>query len=195
MRVTVVVLAGLAVGAATSLLQAHLNPPWLALVNSASPWLVPAFAAGVLARRYPVAAAAGLVTCVLEVAAYFLTASVRGFSGGLGYEAFWVACGLVGGPLAGTAGAAWRSDAARWRGLGAAVLPAAFLAEGLVGYGVRLHYWSSAVLFALLGVAAAVALGWPGRRAASLVRWLPPVLAAAVLAELALGLIYRGTFG
>jgi hypothetical protein len=39
---------GIVIGALTSFGQAHLNLPWSALVNSASPWLLGGFAAGAL---------------------------------------------------------------------------------------------------------------------------------------------------
>jgi hypothetical protein len=49
---------GIAIGAATALAQPHLGPPWSALVNSASPWLLGGFAAGALAGG-PVSGLAG----------------------------------------------------------------------------------------------------------------------------------------
>lgn len=189
-RVAIVLAAGLAVGAATSILQLHLHWPWLALVNSASPWVVPAFAVGAMKRRVQAAAAAGLAACLLEVAGYYATARLLGFQAGHLFVLFWTVCALAGGPLFGAAGWLWRAGPAKLRGLGAAALPAAFLAEGLAGYGLRLHYASSAVLFAVLGAAAAIMLGYPGRRSASLARWLVPVLAAGIIAELVLDLVY-----
>jgi Family of unknown function (DUF6518) len=178
-------------------LQRYLNTPWLALVNSASPWLAIAFATGAMWRGYRAAAVAGLATCVAEVAAYFLIAAIKGYPAGSGFVVFWTACGLAGGPLFGLAGRLWRGDAGNaaardLRGIGAAALPAAFLAEGLVGYGVRLHYTSSAILFAVVGAAAALALGLPAGRMRGLVRWLVPVLACGIVAELALGLVSGG---
>jgi hypothetical protein len=59
----------------------------------------------------------------------------------------------------------------------------------LIGSGVRLHDNGSTVLFVILGAAAAAGLGCPGHRSRSLARWLPPVLAAGILAELALSVI------
>jgi len=73
-----VVAAGLLVGAATSVLQKYLNLPWASLVNAASPWLVPMFAAGMLWGRPPAAALAGAATGLLELAGYYLTAAARG---------------------------------------------------------------------------------------------------------------------
>ena len=89
--VTLVVAAavlGLVVGGVTQVLQAHLDSPWLSLVNAASPWLFFAFAIG----------AAG-----------------------------------------------------RTRGLGPALLGGYFLAEA-ADYQWNLHYHSTALLFAVIGV-------------------------------------------
>ena len=157
-------IAGLAAGALTSILQAFLGFPWLALANAASPWLVPPFCAGAVRRRVGRAVAMGLVTCVCEVAGYYLTAALRGYSGDLRYELLWTACALAGGPVSGAAGWLWRRGAGRLRLLGAAALPAAFLAEGLLNYGVRLHYTSSAVLFTCVAAGASVILGWTALR-------------------------------
>ncbi len=67
---------GIAIGAATALLQPHLSQPWSALANSASPWLLGGFAAGALAARRRLAVTAGLSACAVMVAAYYVTAAV-----------------------------------------------------------------------------------------------------------------------
>ena len=131
-RLRLLVLAlilGLAVGALTSILQKYLDSPWLALVNSASPWLAPAFAVGVAGRRVRDSALAGLVVCAAELLGYYATAELRGFPAGDGILLFWTVCGVVGGPLFGAAGLLWREGSGRLRGLGLALLGGAFLAE------------------------------------------------------------------
>jgi hypothetical protein len=193
-RAVIVVLTGLAVGVATSVLQQYLDSPWLALVNAASPWLVPAFVVGAMERWPLPAAVAGLATCVLEVAGYYVTTSLRGFAVSTAFIGFWGVCAVLGGPLFGVAGCLWRSGSERLRGLGATAVPAAFISEGVIAYGLRLGYTSSMVLFVLLGVAALVLLGVPGRRLASAVGWLLPVLALGIVAQLALGLVYTQSF-
>src|SRR3569833_3017488 len=142
-RLGAVVVAGLVMGAVTSVLQKYLNSPWLSLVNAASPWLAPA-------------------------------------------------CAVGGGPVLGLAGWLRRQD--RVPGRGASVLAAAFLAEAAVGYGWRLHYTSSAILFALIGVAVAVLLGLRDRRHPAICRWLLVTVPAGAVAELILGLVYDQSF-
>jgi uncharacterized protein DUF6518 len=183
---------GLAVGAATSVLQAYASPPWLSLVNSASPWLAGMFVTGPLWRRPWPAAAGGTATGLLELVGYYVTAAARGYPAGTSILLFWGACAVIGGPLAGLAGWAW------WRGplgaLGGSFLPGAFLAEAAVTYAWRLHYLSSALLFVVTGAAVFALAGLRGRRHGRMAVWLPVVFAAGVAAELVLGLVYSQSF-
>ena len=194
LRTGVVLVMGLAAGALTSILQARLDAPWASLVNAASPWLVAAFVAGTLWLRPRSAAFAGLAVCLLELVGYYVTSAIRGFGGSHSLLVFWGVCAVVGGPVFGAAGWVWWRGRPRLRGLGAAVLGAAFLAEAAVSYGWRLHYVSSAVLFGVLGLALIVALGFRGRPYARVGLWLVVALPAGILAELLLGLIYRQAF-
>lgn len=166
-QAAIVAVTGLTVGALTSILQTYLGFPWLALVNAASPWLIAPFALGALRRSPASAAVAGLAACLLEVAGYYLTSAVRGYSGGLGYELLWTACALAGGPVFGTAGWLWRSGPRRWRMPGAAALPAAFAFEGLANYGARLHYFSSEILFMVIAALVMIGLGLTALRNSS----------------------------
>jgi hypothetical protein len=193
-RMAAVLVVGLLVGAGTSILQKYLGSPWDALVNAASPWLVPMFAAGVAWVRPPAAALAGAATGLAELAGYYLTAAARGYPAGPGILLFWAACAVLGGPLFGAAGWAWWRGPAPLSGLGTAALPAAFLAEAAVAYAWRLHYWSSAVLFAILGVAVFVLASLHRRQYAAAARWLLAAFPAGVAAELLLGLIYSQSF-
>jgi Family of unknown function (DUF6518) len=192
-RIAALLLLGLLAGAATSILQKYLGSPWLSLVNSASPWLAAMFAAGALWGRPAAAALAGTTTGLLELAGYYLTAAARGYSAG-SILLFWAACALIGGPLFGAAGWAWWRGPARLSGLGTAALPAAFLAEAAVAYAWRLHYWSSAILFAAVGAGVFVLAGRHRRQYAPAARWLPAVFAAGAGAELLLRLVYSQTF-
>ena len=185
---------GLTVGASTSSLQAHLGSPWASLVNAASPWLTPAFLLGLLAARPRPAAVIGLVVCLSELIGYYVTAELRGFPAGHGILVFWGACAVLGGPIFGGAGWAARHGPARFAGLAAATVPAAFLAEAVVAYGIRLHYGSSAALFAAIGFAAATVAAFRSRRPELVAIGLVPVFALGVLAELALGVVYAQTF-
>jgi hypothetical protein len=196
-RIAAVVLVGVLVGAVTDVLQKYLDTPWSSLANAASPWLAPAFAVGALQRRNWGAALAGLMTCVFELAGYYVASAVRGYyasDGGHAILLFWTGCALVGGPVFGVAGRLWWQASGRFRGLGAAVLGAAFLAEAVVSYGYRLHYTSSAILFAAIGVALLGLLGLRGRQYVPMAGWLLATLPAGVLAEFALGLVYDQSF-
>jgi hypothetical protein len=193
-RVLVAAAAGLATGAVTSLLQKYLGSPWLSLVNSASPWLAVMFAAGALWPRPRGAALAGGATGLLELAGYYLIAAARGYPAGHGIVVFWAACAVIGGPLFGAAGWAWWRAPGRPASLGAAAVPAAFLAEAAVGYAWRLHYWSSALLFTIVAVVAFVLAGLRGHQHARLVLWVLALLPAGLAAELVLGLAYHQSF-
>jgi len=188
------VLVGAVVGTGTDLLQAHLNSPWLALVNAASPWLAPAFAVGIAARRYWHAAVAALLTCVVELLAYDMTAHVRGVPISSGITAFWALCGVIGGPPFGVAGRLWRAARGPLRGLGLATLASAFFGEAAVTYALFLNYYSSAALFAVIGAALIATLGLRGRQYAMTCLWLFATLPAAVIGELLLHLVYSQSF-
>jgi hypothetical protein len=197
-RVSIVVATGLLMGAATSILQKYLGSPWGSLANAISPWLTPAFVLGALWRGPKSAALAGAATGLLELAGYYLTAAARGYSVSHGILLFWTAGAVVGGPIFGVAGWSWwrgqEGGRRRLRGLGAAVLPAAFLAEATVSYGWELHYSSSAILFAVLGAVAFALVGLRGRQHARAALWLLAAFPAGAAAELLLGLIYRQSF-
>jgi Family of unknown function (DUF6518) len=194
-RLTVVLVLGLGVGALTSVLQAHLNTPWLSLVNSASPWLVPAFVVGTMQRRLPGAAAAGLVTVLLELIGYTITSHARGFASSHSLLIFWGVCAVVGGPIFGAAGNSWWRHRRTRAALGAAILAAAFLAEGLVAYQWRLGYTSSAVLFCVIGALIALVLGSRRHQLFRTLRWLPATFVIGALGESLLGLIYKQSVG
>jgi hypothetical protein len=192
-RLAVVLGAGLGVGIATSVLQAYLNAPWSSLVNAASPWLAGAFAVGTLWRRTSSAAVAGLAVCVLELVGYYSTATARGYSASHTELVFWGACSLIGGPALGCAGWLWWRGPQRLRGLGASVIAAAFLAESAVVYAWRLHYTSSALLFAVIGLTLIASLGVYRHQHVRIALWLGAALPAGLVAEWLLDLIHRAT--
>jgi hypothetical protein len=178
--------AGLAVGVLTSFGQRYLNGALNPLVNSASAWLVMPFALGLVARTPAGAAAAGLTCCLLQLVGYDLTSHLRGYGVSGSHEAFWAACAVVGGPLFGAAGWLTRHSQGRLRGLGPAVLAAAFLAEGLWNYLHELRYYGSAALWIGVGLALAVVT----LRERHAVRWLAVTLPAGLIAEIVLTRIY-----
>lgn len=178
---------GVCVGVATSFLQTHLDSPWLALVNSVSPWLTTAFVAGALQSTMRHAVVVGMLATLAQVAGYYVTAEIRGFSASLFYVGLWSACAILGGPIFGAAGHSWRrSDPA---GLGAALLSATYISEGLVGYQIRLGYTSSAVLFVIIGLLIAVGIGRHRSQSRSVAVWFLPALVAGAFGQLAIGAI------
>src|SRR3984885_13689893 len=99
MRLSAVIAIGVAIGVATSFVQASLSMPWSALANSASPWLAGGFASGALQSRRGTSIAAGLSACVLEGLGYYVTSMARGFPARHAYIVFSTVCALVGRPL------------------------------------------------------------------------------------------------
>ncbi|MCW2496452.1 DUF6518 family protein [Jatrophihabitans sp.] len=151
-RLTFACLVGLFIGTATSYGQEHLGVHWQALANAASPWLLGAFVAGALFARSSVAVWAGLLACGCEVAGYYVVTPLRGYPITETEIVFWGACAVIGGPLFGWAGWAWQHAGPALRPIGAAALPATFLAEAMGTYAMRLHYRSAAVLFFVIGL-------------------------------------------
>lgn len=189
--------AGLLAGVVTSFAQTVLPGPVAGLANAVTPWLVAPFLVGVLgpARRW--GAVLGVLACALQVVGYYATAAARGFGVNPGTVGFWLVCALVGGAVAGAAGWSWwRSGEpaatgsgavhGRERGLGAALLVAAWLAEALVSYGYVLGYVDDAVTFAVVGLLAAVLLTRRGPQTRAVLRWLAPALAAGCVGFAAL---------
>lgn len=106
---TLALAVGLAGGVLTSYGQTVLGDGWSALANSASPWVMFAFAAGLFVPgRWPTAALAGLLTQVGLVLGYYATTELRGFAAGIAAIVIWVAAGTVAGPVYGAAGAQLR---------------------------------------------------------------------------------------
>jgi hypothetical protein len=191
LEVSACLLAGIAVGVLTSFGQSHLHRPFDALCNSASAWLVAPFVVGSVMATRTRAAAAGLATCALQVAAYYATAHARGFATSNALIAFWIGCALIGGPIFGFAGKYWRTAPPATRGLGGTALPAAFAAEGLWVYLHQLHYDSTAVLWLLIAAALLlIAAPRPNE-----LRWLALTLPIALLGEILVSVVYRHTFG
>ncbi|HEY3613617.1 MAG TPA: DUF6518 family protein [Gaiellales bacterium] len=186
---------GLVVGALTSIGQQYLDGPLNALVNSASAWLVVAFAVGACMRTWRGAALAGACACLGELAGYYVTAHARGYSAGTAILLFWTVCALVGGPVLGAAGERWRHGTPRLQALAIATAAGAFLAEGIWTYAYELSYRRTAALW--LAIAAALVLALPGRRRlrAQSAAWLLVVLPVGLIAEAALTLAYNRSAG
>ena len=186
-RVLLALALGIAVGVLTSLLQKYLDYPWLAFVNAASPWLTTAFVAGALQSRLPTAVVIGIAATMLQVVAYYVTADLRGFGVSMAYVVLWSLCAVVGGPIFGAAGHAWRRAAPA--GVGAALLVAAYASEAVVAYHFRLGYSATAWLFGTVALLLAVGLGRHRSQYPALARWLVPTFIAGVAGHVALGLV------
>jgi len=107
---------------------------------------------------------------------------------------FWTICAVIGGPVFGASGWLWWSGSRRLSALGASVLPASFLAEAVVVYARNLHYYSSAVLFAIVGAVALGITGLRGRQYGRAAGWLLVSFPAGVAAEVLLDLVYSQSF-
>jgi hypothetical protein len=181
---------GLAVGVLTSVGQTYLDGALSPVVNSASAWLVAPFFVGSRMATGRRAAAAGLAVCVLQLVGYCVTSELRGFSAGGSIVVFWTACAFVGGPLFGAAGRLWRTRTDHLRGLGAAGLAAAFLAEGTWVYLHELRSYGSAALWIAIGALVALTMTGGPRG----LRWLAATLPAALAGEVLLTGIYAQSF-
>ncbi len=189
-RATLVVVGGLAVGIATSFGQTYLHGALSAFVNSASAWLVVSFFIGSRMTTTRGAAVAGLAVCLLQLVGYYATSELRGFPAGGAILIFWAACAILGGPTFGIAGRTWRAGPLRRRGLGAAVLAAAFIAEGLWLYLHELHHYATAALWIAIGVLLALALIRPVVE----LRWLALTLPVGIMCEVLLTQVYSRSF-
>jgi hypothetical protein len=173
---------GALVGSLTSVFQAYTNGAEQSLFNAISPWLAPAFVVGAFARRPWHAAVAGVLVCLVELAAYDVTATLRGFPQGVSITVFWACGGVVGGALFGWAGRLWWRAGGWARGLGVALMSGAFLAEA-GQYAFGLHYRGSAELFGGIGVALFVVLGLRGLDYVRATGWMFAVLPLGALGE------------
>ena len=190
-RLVVVSLVGLAIGALTSFLQTHLNSPWNSLVNSVTPLLLAAFVVGALSNGLGRAVEYGFLVTFLELVGYTVAASFRSYSSGLAITLFWALSAVVGGPVFGWAGMLSARGSSGRNALGVAILAGAFLAEGTEVYAIRLGDAQSAVLFWSLGVATVLILGLAKKNLKSITVWLAVTLPAGIVAEVLLGLVYN----
>jgi Family of unknown function (DUF6518) len=181
-KAAMIVVVGLAVGTLTSFGQTYLSGPLDGLVNSASAWLVAPFIVGSLAGSRRNAAAGAMTVCLLQLAGYTATAQLRSFPSGDSIVLFWSACAIVAGPVFGLAGHLWRTGPDALRGLGAATLAAAFIAEGAWTYLHILHNDGAGLLWLLIGAGIALFMA----RGVIERRWLLLTVPVAFIAEFAL---------
>ena len=148
--VLLVVALGLVVGILTSLGQgAGLGP----LANSASAWTVPT-AAGVLLVRpdLRLAPLLGALGFAADILGYTVASDLRGFPF---FPAFWLAVGLVAGPVVGCAAALLLRQDRRQVAVGTGVLCGILLGEGIYGLVAVVATTGAGYWIALLGIAVA----------------------------------------
>jgi hypothetical protein len=168
---------GVAIGMLTDLSQGRLTSN--SLLNSEAAWLVAPFAFGALGRRPRAGAGLGLLTCVMQLAGYEFASELRYGAMPLLFDVGWGFAALIGGPLFGLAGRAWRFGRPGWRGLGPAALAAAFLTEGAWQYLYELHRVVQGGLWLAIGCAIALA----GLRRGRDLAWLAVAVAAGLLIQ------------
>ena len=129
-KITLMALGGLLLGALTLFGQGALPGSWNHFANSGAVWLLAAFLVGSRRSSFAWAYVGGAVTLLGALIGYTLGAGAVGLSYPLAAVAFWGSVALGGGPLAGAAGRAWRTDVARLHVMGLAFIGAVFAAEG-----------------------------------------------------------------
>ncbi len=123
--------AGLATGIVTQVGQSALPSDWSQAANAISPWLLVAFLVGSRMPGARTAVLAGVATLVLALVGYYLMTQVRyGIGGSTSALVFWGLGAVVGGPMFGLAGNAWRRGELRTRSVALGLMAAAFVAEG-----------------------------------------------------------------
>ena len=182
----VALLAGLALGAVTNVLQGVLPDSLQQFANSGAVWVVAAYVAGALVGSGPQwrTFAAGAATQVGAVVGYYGYAQfVRDGMGALHAPAVWLGFALVAGPLFGVAGAWWRDERQWRRSVSLGVIGGVFAMDGLWDLLV-LHYVSAGCAFLVIGVLLPLLLARTVRDR------LLGLLAVAPLSAAAVGVVY-----
>jgi hypothetical protein len=124
--------AGLALGAVTQVMQGLLPEQLGWLANSLSAWLVAAFVLGAVVPAARVAAVASAVMLLAALTGYYLAIQVRYGSGVEGaLSPFWLLGAVVGGPVFGSVGWWWRKGSPKQQHWSAGLLGALLVAEGV----------------------------------------------------------------
>ena len=187
----VVLLLGVGVGVGAEWAQGVLDDPWAMWANSVAAWCLPAFLLGALSRGPRVAVAAGVATELLLVAGYYAAQAVQLLPVDRTTVVVWLAAGVLGGVVFGTAGHWWRRGGTREATVGAALVSGVLVVEGL--YRAVSFPWqgSSGAVMAAAGLALALLLGRSWRQRAAVLGlllavvplgWLGLELTNAVLA-------------
>jgi hypothetical protein len=133
--VLTVVMAGIGLGVVTQLAQGLLPTGWSQAANSIAPWLLVAFLVGAAQPGWRPAAVAGGATLLLALVGYYAMTLLQFAIGAGPVPLFWIIGAVVGGPVFGAAGWAWRHG--RRPALALGLLTAAFIAEA--GFHLVVH--------------------------------------------------------
>ena len=158
-RVLLIAVSGLATGILTQFGQSILPDGWSQAANAITPWLIVAFLVGSRMPDRPWAAGAGAATLVLAMVGYYAMTELRyGIGGGTSSLIFWGLGAVVGGPVFGIAGLAWRAGPDRERVVAIGLVAAVAIVEGLY-HAVVLAEPSVAAGFIVVGLLAPLILG------------------------------------
>jgi hypothetical protein len=194
--VVVAVVAGLLAGSLTQLGQGVLPDLLTPAANAISPWLAVAFGVGAAAGSRRAAAAGGLLALVFALVGYFGLVFVRfGYAPSLGgANLVWLLGAAVGGPVFGLAGRWWRAHDGWLGAVGAALLGAAAIAEGVYLSGIE-TVAASAPLFVIAGLLVPIVLGRSNANRIRGLAALVPCLALGALGYLVLLATYAFATG
>lgn len=158
----VVAILGLGTGVLTQMGQGSLPEPWSPVANAISPWLAVAFLVGALMPTRKGAASAAAVTLLLALAGYYAMTEIRyGIGGGAGSLLRWGLGAVVGGPVFGVAGHAWRRGQPGHRAIALGLLAAVWLAEGIY-QAVVVDHQAAGLGFVVIGLLVPGLLGRSG---------------------------------
>jgi hypothetical protein len=163
-RLLIVIGLGLALGAATQVLQGILPGPLGMLANGLSPWLLSAFALGAAMPTPRWAALSGPLLLLMALVGYYLLVQLRfGYGGSKSALIVWGVSAIVGGPLFAFGGWAWHHAERPWvRGTAAGLAGGLVLMEAFYTPAVAGYSWV-APIWAAFGVLLPVLLGRTGR--------------------------------
>jgi len=158
-RLGFIVVVGLTTGVLTQIGQSVLPDGWSQAANAISPWLLVAFLLGSTMPTPMWAAGAGAGALLLALVGYYTMTEVRyGIGGGTGSLVLWGLSAVVGGPVFGLSGRAWRVGTHRQRAAALGLLVAVGIAEGIYN-GVVLASPATGAGFVIAGLLMPLILG------------------------------------
>ena len=132
-QLLVVGAVGLALGVLTAYAQNWLPQELGSLANSSGSWALLAFGLALLGPNIAVAAASGSLSLLTLLGGYVVGAGLRGDPSSSAMIVFWVAAGLLIGPLLGL-GAYWvKTDSGSRAALGIGAMGGVLVGEGIYG--------------------------------------------------------------